>query len=90
MTTDESGELDGAVNEKQAPRWLLSTLNISSVGDVLKYSAIAGAIIYACLFLGYRKYYSLLGIRTNRLLKACESDSITRTTLSRYSRYSGS
>lgn len=63
VTTDESGELDGAVNEKQAPRWPLSTLNISSVGDVLKYSALAGAIIYSCLFLGYRKYYSLLGIR---------------------------
>lgn len=63
MTTDESGELDGAVNEKQAPRWPFDTLNISSVGDVLKYSAIVGAITYSCLFLGYRKYYIILGIR---------------------------
>jgi hypothetical protein len=63
MNTDESGELDRALNEKKAPRWPFDTLNISSVGDALKYSAIAGAIIYSCLFLGYRKYYTLLGIR---------------------------
>jgi len=51
VTTDESGELDGAVNEKPAPRW---PLEIPSLGDLLKYSAIVGQVIYAGLFLGYR------------------------------------
>src|SRR5271166_784413 len=60
MTTDESGDLDGTVNEKQAPR---STLRIPPFSDVLKYSGLAGGIMYAALFLGYRTYYNNLGIR---------------------------
>jgi hypothetical protein len=59
-TTDESGDLDGTVIEKQAPR---PTLKIPSVGDVLKFSGIAGGVMYAALFLGYRKYYDILGVR---------------------------
>ena len=60
MATDESSDLDGTVNEKQAPRW---TLRLPSVGDVLKPAAVASGVIYAGLFLGYRKYYDLLGVR---------------------------
>lgn len=63
MSTDESGDLGGTVNEKPVQPWLLKIKNISKFGDALKYSAIAGAVIYAGLFLGYRKYYSLLEVR---------------------------
>ena len=60
MTTDESGHLDGTANEKQPPP---STSKIPSIGDVLKLTAVASGVIYAGLFLGYRKYYNLLGVR---------------------------
>ena len=63
MSTDESGGLDRTVNEQPTPHWPLDILRISSLADALKYSAIVSAIIYAGLFLGYRKYYDRLGIR---------------------------
>jgi hypothetical protein len=60
MTGDETDKATDSVAEKPCQEW---PLTISSFTDVVKYSAIAGAIIYAGLFLGYRKYYSQLGIR---------------------------
>ena len=60
MTADESGHLNDTVDEEQAPR---STLKIPSIGDVLKFSGLAGGVMYAALFLGYRKYYDILGVR---------------------------
>jgi hypothetical protein len=51
---------DGSVDNEQGRP---STLKIPSIGDVLKFSGIAGGVIYAGLFLSYRKYYSILGVR---------------------------
>jgi hypothetical protein len=52
-----------STSEKQVIAFLQETLHISSFSNAVKPSAIAGAVIYLGLFLGYRKYYSILGIR---------------------------
>jgi len=57
---DEPANVDGAVSEAKQGR---STLKMPSVGDVLKLSGVAAGVMYGALVLGYRKYYTRLGIR---------------------------
>lgn len=60
MTTDRLRDSGQAVDDEQKPRWLLK---LPSLSEALKPTAIASGVIYAGLFLGYRKYYDLLGVR---------------------------
>jgi hypothetical protein len=58
MTVNQSDNPDG--NQNGGP---FSAIPMPGIGDVLKWTAVAGAVIYAALFTGYRTYYNLLGIR---------------------------